>query len=95
MYNDFHRVELNYEYLFEMALDKGGAPPSNSLFNVQTLRAFMDAGEQVIDVTEKPDTKVEDLDLSPFEESAKTLGLSEEQTYLVYLWLKVLKKTTF
>lgn len=56
---------------------------------------MIDASEQTIDIVDKPDTKVEDLDLSKIEPVAQTLKLSVEQTYVVGLWFKYAKLATF
>lgn len=71
-----------------------GDPLPHSLFNIETLQSLLDLGSQAIDVIEKPDTDP-NFSLDVLAPVAKTLGLSNEQTYLVFMWLKYVKRDTF
>eukprot|EP00347_Sterkiella_histriomuscorum_P022889 403336776 len=88
------QIKLNPEYLFDMTDGKGGDPLPNSLFNIDTLQQLLDLGSQAIDVIDKPDTAA-DFSLDVLKPVADLLGLTNEQTYLVYMWLKYVKRDTF
>lgn len=105
LYNRFVNVEMyhsksdttsNYEDLFNLTGPTGGDPEASSLFNIATLKELLAVGSSVKDVVAFPKTKSEDLDLSVFKELTETLKLdTNEQSYLLYLWLKYCKKYTF
>lgn len=98
LFNNFHAADpkdlKNFEYLLDMSDGQGGDPPAHSLFNIATLQALLDAGSQVIDVIEKPDTDA-NFPLDALAPVAQILGLSNEQTYLIYMWFKYVKRDTF
>lgn len=68
-------------------------PDANSLFNLNTLKAFIDALKSTVDIIEEPTVK--ELNLDHFTLVTTLLQLdSNEQTYMVGLWLKYLIKFT-
>ena len=82
----------NFEYLFNLTQADGTAPAPSSLFNLDTFKKLLELGENAADIIEN---KSATLDLTPFNDLTKTLGLDQnEQTYLIYMWLKYTIKLT-
>lgn len=95
LFNDFDEKSKNYQYLFNLTSPdtESNNPKPSSLFNINTMKQLLLVGKMVVDITEVPDAQV--LELGGFGEVTKDLGLeSDEQTYLIYLWLKYLIKYT-
>ena len=70
-------------------------PPSNSLFNVQTLKQFVELGMQTPDIIEDPSLVFgTDFALSSsWTDITQTLGLNDtKQAYMMWLWLKTCKE---
>jgi hypothetical protein len=86
---------INYEHLFDLTTPDGGDPHESSLYNIQTLTELLIVQKKVPDII--ADQKIVDhLDLDIFNNLTSKLRLAtNEQTYLLSLWLFYLEKYTF
>jgi hypothetical protein len=58
-----------------MTNSTGGDPDPNSLFNLDTLKALLQAGDDTIDIIENIKATNDDLNLKAFDNVTKTLQL--------------------
>lgn len=104
--NQFKNVELyvdykdakahNFEALFSLQNSTGGDPDVTSLFNLDTLQMLLNTSAGMPDIVDKPDQFQHTIDLSGYQKVTDRLKLnSNEQTYVLYLWLLYCRKTTF
>ena len=93
--DDKSDVAINYEHLFDLTSPDGVDPHESSLFNIQTLTELLVVQKKVPDII--ADQKIVDhLDLTIFADITKKLRLAtNEQTYLLSLWIFYLEKYTF
>lgn len=83
----------NYEYLFltyNLTEGEGSEPPSNSLFNIANMQMLVELGESTPNImTTNNETYNSTFTLSAgWQTLTTTLGFeTQEQTYLLWLWL--------
>jgi hypothetical protein len=75
LFKDNTTAGENYEYLFNMTNSTGGDPDSTSLFNLDTLKALLQAGDDTIDIIEDIKATNDNLNLKAFDNVTKTLQL--------------------
>jgi hypothetical protein len=86
----------NFEALFSLTNSTGGDPDERSLFNLDTLKLLLNTSATVPDILDKTEQYTHSIDLSVYTKVKDRLKLeSNEQAYLLYLWMLYCKKTTF
>jgi hypothetical protein len=95
LFKDNTTAGVNYEYIWNMTNAVGDDPEPTSLFNIDTLKAMLNAGNNTIDIIAETKSKNADLNLKAFDNVTKALKLeTNEQSYMVYLWIKYLLSIT-
>lgn len=106
LYNQFVNVSMtgnitdinatHFEHIFDLQGPAGGDPGPQSLFNLTTLQRLLNVSANQPDIIRDAKYIRNKVDLSPYENLTQTLGFkTNEQTYLLYLWLKYCRKYTF
>jgi hypothetical protein len=97
LYTDYKDAKAhNFEGLFSLSNATGGDPDPSSLFNLQTLNLLLNVSANMPDIVSSPMLYLHSLDLSAYTKVTSLLTFtSNEQTYLLYLWMLYCKKFTF
>jgi hypothetical protein len=93
--SDTNKSVHNFEWLFNLTNSTGGDPPPQSLFNITTINLLLNASVGIVDIIENPNL-TSPMNLSNYTNVTKVLGFeTNEQSYLLYLWMTYCRKYTF
>ena len=98
LYHDLSSDTGNFENLFDLTNADGGDPDESSLFNIQTLKQFVEMGDDVPNIIKTPiQVYGETFNLpDTWTVLAQKLKLDDEkQLYMIWLWLETALELTF